>query len=163
MPDDKEAAESGEILALNLLIMKINDVLIQAGEDVLDGTDLTVARSRLLGILVRAERPLTMFDIYRELRQSRQATSTLVRRMSRDGLVRAQANPHHKRSFLVALTARGMEAYLRSNDRQLAILKALDRASAAIDKRQALDVLNRYYAAVSEVLETRQAGMQPAD
>ena len=70
MTQTESSHEHGRRLAR--LIIRMGGILQDGGEILLADTDLTVSRSRVLGVLVREKAPLTIPQIGKKLGQSRQ-------------------------------------------------------------------------------------------
>lgn len=71
------------------------------------------------------EKAVTVPDIARAKQVSRQSVQVLVDSLSAAGLAEVQANPEHKRSVLVALTAMGRQTFKGMRDRELVALAAI--------------------------------------
>ena len=76
-----------------------------------EALNLTSARWKVIGVVALASAGVTVPGIARVLGQSRQAVQRITDVMERDGLLRYEENPDHKRSVLVSLTEAGQEAY----------------------------------------------------
>ena len=74
----------------------------------LRGTGLTVRMRAVLEILAR-DGPLTVPDLARHLEIQRQYVQVMVNETHVAGLTEKRANPRHKSSGLIALTARGSD------------------------------------------------------
>ena len=98
-------------LDLVLSVFRLNSLLIAEGDNMTEGLGLTSARWRVIGAIALSNAGLTVPGIARVLGQSRQAVQRITDVMVQDGLLRYQANPRHKRSVLVNLTAKGKEVY----------------------------------------------------
>jgi DNA-binding MarR family transcriptional regulator len=91
-------------------------------------------RTVLLG-LARSG-PLTVAHMARRRAQSRQRFQPLVNQLMADGLVEARANPSHKASPLIALTARGRQTVERIVQRERSLLEgvAISKGPAAVGR-----------------------------
>ena len=99
------------ITDLVLETFRLNGRLLAAGDELVAGLGLTSARWQVLGAIALSAVPLPVSHIARNMGLTRQAVQRLVNEMSRSGLVRFGANPHHRRAKLVLLTPRGKAAY----------------------------------------------------
>lgn len=92
-------------------LLKLNSRLLAAGDRLVAGLGLTSARWQVLGMIVAAERPQAVAWIARDMGANRQNVQRIVNDLEREGHVRFQPNPHHRRAQLVVLTDRGRQAY----------------------------------------------------
>ena len=69
--------------------------------------------------------PDTVPDIARAKQVSRQSIQVLVDSLGAAGLAEARENPEHRRSVLVALTARGKRTFKEMRDRERVALAAI--------------------------------------
>ena len=72
---------------------------------------LTSARWKVIAVIALSSAGVTVPGIARVLGQSRQAVQRITDVMVKDGLLEYTANPKHKKSSLVVLSASGREAY----------------------------------------------------
>lgn len=98
-------------LDLVLSVFRLNSLLIAEGDTMSSRMGLTHARWKVIGAIALSNAGLTVPGIARVLGQSRQAVQRITDVMVDDGLLQYQANPKHKRSVLVTLTAAGKEVY----------------------------------------------------
>jgi|GEM_PF-5303313 DNA-binding MarR family transcriptional regulator len=111
--------EKGKLMErLNLQIFKLEGLLMVEAEKVLDGMKLTPARSRILGILKRSSRPMTIVEVCHEMGQTRQGVTRLVNLMVKDGHIDFIDNPDHQKIKLLALTPSGRAAHDAARDNQ---------------------------------------------
>ena len=133
-----------------LEVFKLNGLFLAATETDLDGIGLTRSRNLLLGIVIRAGQPLTIPQICHEMGQTRQGVGRLVSLLVKDGFLEYRDNPLHRRSMLVAVTAKGEKAHRLARERHLQRTHALPFPVAEADLETACQVM----AAVIEHLET---------
>src|SRR5262245_19668699 len=119
----KRAADT--LTALILETFRLNGRLLAAGDDLVRGLDLTSARWQVLGAIAASPLPLSVAQIGRAMGLTRQAVQRLANEMEREGLVRFDANPNHRRAKLVTMTARGKAAYGAAMKRQAPWAEAL--------------------------------------
>ena len=103
---------AGEVLtALTLDIFRLNNLLLTAGDRLVNGLGLTSARWQILGAIVRAEHAQPVSWLARNMGANRQNVQRIVNDLSDQGLVTFETNPHHRRAQLVVLTDKGRKAY----------------------------------------------------
>lgn len=96
---------------LAIEIFRLNGDLIEAGDALVHDLGLTSARWQVLGAIALAPAPLPVAHIARNMGLARQSVQRLVDDMQAEGLVRLEANPHHRRAALVAMNPSGKAAY----------------------------------------------------
>ena len=92
---------------------KLSGLLAVEGDRISAPLDLSSSRWKILGALERAESPLTVSQIARNMGQSRQAVQNLVNIMMEAGLIELRENPNHKRAKLVVTSTHGKAVYTR--------------------------------------------------
>ncbi|MEX3951784.1 MarR family winged helix-turn-helix transcriptional regulator [Paraburkholderia sp. EG287B] len=103
---------AGELLSgIMLDLFRLNSGLLTSGDRLVEGLGLTSARWQMLGAIRAAERPQPVAWIARDLGANRQNVQRIVNDLANDGLVRFEANPHHRRAQLVVLTDEGRQAF----------------------------------------------------
>nr|WP_321924986.1 MarR family winged helix-turn-helix transcriptional regulator [Paraburkholderia guartelaensis] len=103
---------AGELLSSIMLdLFRLNSGLLTSGDRLVEGLGLTSARWQMLGAISAAERPQPVAWIARDLGANRQNVQRIVNDLANDGLVRFEANPHHRRAQLVVLTDEGRQAF----------------------------------------------------
>ena len=103
---------AGELLSSIMLdLFRLNSRLLTSGDRLVEGLGLTSARWQMLGAIRAAERPQPVAWIARDLGANRQNVQRIVNDLAADGLVRFEANPHHRRAQLVVLTDEGGQAF----------------------------------------------------
>ncbi len=113
--------KSRDIDAVTDLVLetfRLNGRLLAAGDRLVAKVGLTSARWQVLGAIALSDAPLSVSHIARNMGLTRQAVQRLANEMERDGLVRFEPNPHHRRAKLVRLTAQGQAAYEEAEKRQ---------------------------------------------
>ncbi len=98
-------------LDLVLSLFRLNGLLVAEGDQMAEALGLTSARWKVIGVVALANSGVTVPGIARVLGQSRQAVQRITDVMEKDGLLRYQENPDHKRSVLVCLTDEGQNVY----------------------------------------------------
>lgn len=110
--NDAEPTPAGAALTeLILAMFRSNNVALAWGDRLVGKHGLTSARWQILGAIASeaVERPVA--QLARDLGASRQNVQRIVNDLERDGLLRFEANPSHRRSQLVAMTEAGRNAY----------------------------------------------------
>lgn len=103
---------AGEALSdLMLDFLRLNSMLLTAGDRLVAELGLTSARWQVLGAIVAAERPQPVAWLARDLGGNRQNVQRIVNDLQVDGLVAFELNPHHRRAQLVVLTDKGRQVY----------------------------------------------------
>lgn len=111
MKKDKRTL-AGAVLSDTILdLLRLNSRILTAGDRLVAPLGLTSARWQVLGTMIIAERPQPVAWIARDMGANRQNVQRIVNDLARDGLVRFQPNPHHRRAQLVVLTDEGVKAY----------------------------------------------------
>ena len=85
--------------------------------------------------------PLTVPEIAEMRPTSRQRMQRLADELAAEGLVEFLDNPKHRRSKLVALTAKGDARYRELNDRFLTIASTLGVALGEADIRRTIEIV----------------------
>ena len=115
-PDDRQPGRC--LTELILDVFRLNGSLLAAGDRLVGDVGLTSARWQVLGAIAFSPVPLPVAHLARNMGLTRQAVQRTVDEMRGDGLIRLDANPHHRRAMLVAMTERGETAYRAASDRQ---------------------------------------------
>ncbi|MCP3711265.1 MarR family transcriptional regulator [Paraburkholderia sp. CNPSo 3274] len=103
---------AGDLLSSIMLdLFRLNSGLLTSGDRLVEGLGLTSARWQMLGAISAAQRPQPVAWIARDLGANRQNVQRIVNDLANDGLVRFEANPHHRRAQLVVLTDEGRQAF----------------------------------------------------
>jgi DNA-binding MarR family transcriptional regulator len=107
--------------ALTQLILetfRLNGRLLASGDSLVRDLGLTSARWQVLGAIALASQPLSVAHIARNMGLTRQAVQRLANEMERDQLVAFAPNPHHRRSQVLHMTAKGKAKYRAAMERQ---------------------------------------------
>ena len=109
----KHSDEGHAFTEIVLETFKLSGLLVVEGDKISAPLGLSSARWKVLGALERAESPLTVSQIARNMGQSRQAVQSLVNSMNESGFIEFKDNPNHKRAKLVVTTSKGKNLYKR--------------------------------------------------
>ncbi|MCG8492659.1 MAG: MarR family winged helix-turn-helix transcriptional regulator [Sneathiellales bacterium] len=96
---------------LILDLFKLNSQLLTAGDRLVADLGLTSARWQVLGSIVAAEQPQPVAWLARDMEAHRQNVQRIVNDLEKNGFVRFEPNPHHKRAHLVVLTEKGRDVF----------------------------------------------------
>ena len=109
---DQELYENIDFLANFQLflgnVFRINGALLEISENICSkDNSITVPIWRVLAII--RNQPMTVSAIADYLGLKRQSVQATVDQMKKKNLVTLKVNPNHKKSFLIALSAKGQE------------------------------------------------------
>lgn len=110
-----QAAAAEALTDVTLAVFRLNGMLLQWGDGLVEPLGLTSARWQMLGALSLAGRPLTAPQIGRAMGVTRQGAQKQLNLLLEQGLVEAHANPAHRRSPLYTLTPHGRRLYARAD------------------------------------------------
>jgi len=133
------AGQAATDLILNLF--RVNNLLLTAGDRLVDGLGLTSARWQVLGAIAYAERPQPVAWLARDMGANRQNVQRIINDLNEAGLVTFQANPHHRRAQLVVLTDKGKQTFDAAMRLQGPWVNGLVQGLAVKDIKNAHDVL----------------------
>ena len=111
MPKTRRTPTGEALTDVVLDLMKVNSLLLTAGDRLVAGLGLTSARWQVLGALIAAVRPQPVAWLARDMGANRQNVQRIVNDLHKEGLVAFEANPHHRRAQLVVLTEKGKQAF----------------------------------------------------
>jgi len=92
-------------------LLKLNSRVLNAGDKLVADLGLTSARWQILGSIAATDRPQPVAWLARDLGAYRQNVQRIINELEKDGLVKFQPNPHHRRAHLVVLTDKGKQTY----------------------------------------------------
>jgi len=103
---------AGEALSdLMLDLLRLNSLILTAGDRLVAPLGLTSARWQVLGAVVSADRGQPVAWLARDLGANRQNVQRIVNDLQKEGLVAFELNPHHRRAQLVVLTDKGKATF----------------------------------------------------
>jgi DNA-binding MarR family transcriptional regulator len=103
---------AGDALSnLMLDLLRLNSLILTAGDRLVAGLGLTSARWQIIGAIVQAERPQPVAWLARDLGANRQNVQRIINDLHTEGLVAFETNPHHRRAQLVVLTEKGRRSF----------------------------------------------------
>ena len=111
MRSTERTPAANAVTNLVLDLFRVNNLLLAEGDRLVAGLGLTSARWEILGAITYEERPQPVAWLARDLGANRQNVQRIVNDLQKMGLVAFEPNPHHRRAKLVALTAKGKQAF----------------------------------------------------
>jgi DNA-binding MarR family transcriptional regulator len=111
MGNNRRTPGGSALTNLVLDLFRVNNQMLVAGDRLVSELNLTSARWSVLGTIVAAGRAQPVAWLARDMGGNRQNIQRIVNDLVKDGLVKFEPNPHHKRAQLVVLTDRGMEVF----------------------------------------------------
>ena len=106
------------------LVRRLFRALTDTADNYLKDDELTAADRAVMEFLYPKEK-LSVPSIAGKYRVSRQHVQVTVNRLRSTGLVRAETNPHHKRSQLIRLSELGRETFAEIRQNESAIIHRL--------------------------------------
>jgi DNA-binding MarR family transcriptional regulator len=132
----------GEALtSLVLDVLRVNSLLLTAGDRLVEGLGLTSARWQILGAIRSAERPQPVAWLARNLGANRQNVQRITNDLHKEGLVAFEPNPHHRRAQLVVLTAKGRQTLDEAGRLQVPWINSLSNGLSIEDIETAHHVM----------------------
>lgn len=111
VPDDARTAAGAALTDLVLDLFRLTNRMVTEGDRLVAGLGLTSARWQVLGSIVAAGRPQPVAWLARDMGANRQNLQRIVNDLVAEGLLEFAPNPHHRRSQLVVMTAKGRAAF----------------------------------------------------
>ncbi|MBY3196488.1 MarR family winged helix-turn-helix transcriptional regulator [Rhizobium laguerreae] len=111
MDANRRTSPGDALTDLVLDLFRVNNLLLSWGDRLVAPLGLTSARWQILGAIVAADRPQPVAWLARDLGANRQNVQRIVNDLAKEGLVKFEANPHHRRAQLVVLTDKGLRTY----------------------------------------------------
>ena len=111
MTDASSTPVGARLTRLILELFALNNRLLATGDRLVSSLGLTSARWQVLGCIIESPRPQPVAWLARDMSANRQNIQRIVHDLAGDGLVRFEANPHHRRAQLVVQTEKGQAAY----------------------------------------------------
>lgn len=150
---------AGEALSdLMLDLLRLDSLLLTAGDRLVAPLGLTSARWQVLGAIVAAARAQPVAWLARDIGGNRQNVQRIINDLHRDGLVAFEVNPHHRRAQLVLLTDRGRRAFEAAMDLQAPWINGLADGVAVKD----IQTVQRVVSALRDKLARNGEAEEPA-
>ena len=145
------------VTRLTLTVFRLNGVLLNWGDRLVEPLALTSARWQMLGGIVLAGKPLTAPQIADAMGVTRQGAQKQLNLLLQQGLVATRPNSAHRRSPLYVMTALGADLYRRADALWRAQAEDLAALIPAADARVAtstLDSMLRHLQTATSSLKT---------
>jgi DNA-binding MarR family transcriptional regulator len=153
MTKTKRTPAGTALTDLILDLFRLNSRMLTAGDKLVAGLGLTSARWQVLGAVAEADRPQPVAWLARDLGAHRQNVQRITNDLHKEGLVAFEANPHHRRAQLVALTDKGRRAFEAAMTLQA---PWVNRLSAGLSVKD-IETVHRVVTAVQKKLEDNEA------
>lgn len=138
----KKRTPKGEALTdLILETFRLNGAMIDAGNQLTKPLGLTSARWQVMGAIDLVGHSLTVAQIARRMRLSRQGVQRIVNDLVKLGMLVLEPNLDHKRAPLVAISKKGQIAMDQVNAAQAEWVNQLSEGLSERQVKQALKVL----------------------
>src|SRR5262245_63639717 len=125
---------AGDLLTeIVLLVFRMNGLLLEAGDRLVEHLHLTSARWQMLGAIALADSYRSAPQLAARMGMTRQGAQKQLDLLLDDGLVDALPNPGHARSPLYALTRKGRSAYAATERLQAEWANRLARSLSIAD------------------------------
>ncbi len=98
-----------------VLVFRLNGRLLERGDRLVEGLNLTSARWQVLGALSLAGQPLTAPQIADAMGITRQGAQKQLNLLTDEGLLERRPNPSHERSPIYVLTDTGARAFAEAD------------------------------------------------
>lgn len=128
-------------------VFRLDGALTAAGDALARPAGQTTARWRVLAAV--EHQPLTVAQIARAWSFARQSVQRIADALERDGLIRYEANPGHRRARLVRLTPAGARVLAEIQAAQRAWADELGGRVGAADLETASEILGRVLSALT--------------
>ena len=107
----KPTAAGSAMTDVILDLFRLNNRLLAAGDRLVADLGLTSARWQVLGTIVATGHSQPVAWLARDMGANRQNVQRIVNDLEKEGLVKYETNPHHRRAQLVVLTEAGRKAF----------------------------------------------------
>jgi DNA-binding MarR family transcriptional regulator len=108
------SADVQALTDLTLAVFRLNGVLLQWGDRLVEPLGLNSARWQMLGAIALADKPITAPQVGSAMGVTRQGAQKQLNLLLEQELVESHANPAHRRSPVYELTPLGRELYLQA-------------------------------------------------
>ena len=140
---------------LVVLVFQLNGMLTAAGDALAEPAGQTSARWRVLAAV--ENEPMTVAQIGRAWSLTRQSVQRVADLLERDGLIRYEPNPAHRRANLVRLTRKGRTTLRRVQTAQRAWASAVGERVGAVELETASRILARVMDALANCAHLAEA------
>ena len=135
-----ERASRGDAFTeLVLEVLRVNGLLIEAGDEMTRPVGLSSARWQVLGVVEHG--PVPVSYVARIMGLTRQGVQQTADALAKDGFIEYVENPHHRRAKLMKMTAKGREALDYVGQRRAGWADRIGEEQSLEDLRAAVAVL----------------------
>jgi len=135
-----ERASRGDAFTeLVLEVLRVNGLLIEAGDEMTRPVGLSSARWQVLGVVEHG--PIPVSHVARIMGLTRQGVRQTADALAKDGFIEYVENPHHRRAKLMKMTAKGREALDYVGQRRAGWADRIGEEQSLEDLRAAVAVL----------------------
>jgi DNA-binding MarR family transcriptional regulator len=145
----KRTRAADALTGLIIDVLRLNGLLVTAGDRMVAGLGLTSARWQVLRAVYEAERAQPVAWLARDMGGNRQNVQRIVNDLQKMELVTLEVNPHHRRASLVVLTDKGRRTYEEAGRLQAPWANGLSKDLAIKD----IDTSRRVLAELRKKLE----------
>lgn len=128
--------ENRETNELIVEVFRLNGQLISTADKLVSKFGLTGARWQVMGALMQSGGLETVPRLAKNMGLTRQSVQRVINEMVGEEMMCFQDNPHHRRSKLITMSAKGEKVFAAALEIQLPWVKALSRG---ISKKRLVD------------------------
>ena len=150
----RKKVEVGILSDLIISIFRVNALLLERGDRLVEPLQLTSARWQVLGAVALAATPLTTPQIAEAMGITRQGAQKQLNRMVEEALFEVHANPRNLRSPLYALTDTGREKFEQAMQLQSAWAANLAKGLSRDELEASLQLMNGLYTRLNSLPPT---------
>ncbi|MGH7713798.1 MAG: MarR family winged helix-turn-helix transcriptional regulator, partial [Gemmatimonadaceae bacterium] len=115
----RHTPQGARFTELVLEVLRLNGLLIAAGNQLSEASGLTSARWQVLGAIALAGTPLTVSQIARSMGLTRQGVHRVIDELAASAHIRRTDDPHSLKARPVTLTDAGKTSYAAVTSRQI--------------------------------------------
>ena len=130
---------------LMLTVFRVNGRLLEKGDQLVKGLNLTSARWQVLGAVALAEKPLSAPQIAEAMGITRQGVQKQLNKLEQDGFFAQASNPRHQRSPIYALTELGKRTFAKAMALETVWANTLVANLSLQDLKSTVQTLNTVY------------------
>lgn len=137
-----KSSSNGEAFTeLILEVFRLNGILLEAGNELSHPVGLSSARWQVLGVV--EHEPTSVAYVARIMGLTRQSVQQTADALAKDGFITYTENPHHRRSKLMNITAKGRQALDYVQQCQVSWANQIGALHSLEDLKTALRVLQQ--------------------
>ena len=153
MTSEARTHAGDEFSLLAILVIRLNGLLIAAGDRLAKPAGQTSARWQVLAAI--EQEPCTVADVARTLALARQSVQRVADVLADEGLVTYEDNPRHRRARLLRLTPAGRAALAEIQQAQRVWADAVGGKLPVAEVRRANKLLERVLAQLAGPVRDR--------